>query len=228
MNVLSTPCDFHFDDAIAGFFEVPTDNARRILPKGIEPLEHCHGQSILAAMAFDFRGGHVGPYREVVLAILVAPLLDHGSRHPHSAMFPFLVGTDSRRAREHGTRHYHLPHYPRNVEVRFQRDSTGATAEVSEQDPILRLRVAKPAGIDCPRVERHYQVISIDPGGLYVAEVLMSGDNLEHEEEAGAIDLHAHEFTTLVDLESVSRWPFREQWMTGGTETFWPVRRVAR
>jgi len=218
------PCDFHFEDAIAGFFEFPTENARRILPVGIEPLERCHGQAVLAALAFDFRGGHVGPYREVVLAVLVAPYLRHGSPIPHSAMYPFKIGTSTLRAREHGSAHYYLPHHERDIKVSFDHGPALMMAAGSDQTPIIELSVTRSDGASSSLVERHYQVVSTSESGTYVSDVVMSGENSEHEEETGAIVLHPHTFTDPLDLDGISPWPFREQWMTQGTERFWPVK----
>ena len=66
---------YGYRDAINGFFEFPTDNARRILPKGIEPIEPHHGTSVLAVTVFDFHESEVGEYGEVVYAVLVPPLV---------------------------------------------------------------------------------------------------------------------------------------------------------
>jgi hypothetical protein len=45
---------YGFRDAISGFFEFPTENARRILPPHLEPAELHHGSSIFSMTAFDF------------------------------------------------------------------------------------------------------------------------------------------------------------------------------
>lgn len=229
MSAVIGPCDFHFRDVVCGFFELSTENARRIVPARVEPVERCHGRAVLALLAFDFHGGCVGPYTEVVLAILVAPVLQTGQPIPHSAMYPFRLGTSTPQAREHGSEHYHLPHHERNVDVRFERRPDDTTASASDGEPILELTVAKGAGwIPSTAVRRHYQVLSTHECGTYVSRVVMSGELVEHEEEAGGIVLHPHEFTDVLDLDEVSRWPFREQWMRAGTETFHPVRQVDR
>jgi len=53
---------YGFRDAISGFFEFPTENARRVLPRGFEPVEVHHGTSILAVTVFDFNESEVGEY----------------------------------------------------------------------------------------------------------------------------------------------------------------------
>ena len=78
---------YGYRDAISGFFEFPTENARRVLPKGFEPVEVHHGTSILAVTVFDFHESEVGEYGEVVYAVIVPPLV-RDTRLPKSAFFP--------------------------------------------------------------------------------------------------------------------------------------------
>lgn len=222
--MVTEPCDFHFDQVVAGFFELPTSNARRILPLGLEPLERCHGRSVLAVLAFDFVGGAVGPFREVVFAVLVPPFIEPGAPVPHSAMYPFLVGTSTKAAREHGRRHYLLPHHPRNVEVSFESRRDGVWATVSEQSRVLRIGVSTPEWVPTAVMRRQYQVLSVAEGRLHVAQVSIAGRHAEHEEESGELILQPHDFTELLDLDGVGRRPFREQRVTEGTERYWPVR----
>jgi hypothetical protein len=87
---------YGYRDAISGFFEFPTDNARRLLPKGLEPFELHHGTSIFAVTAFDFVDSQVGAYGEVVYAVVVPPLVRSG-RMPNSAMYPWQVATTTDR-----------------------------------------------------------------------------------------------------------------------------------
>ena len=54
---------YGYRDAISGFFEFPTENARRILPAHLEPVELHHGTSIFAMTVFDFTESMVGPVR---------------------------------------------------------------------------------------------------------------------------------------------------------------------
>ena len=44
---------YGYRNAISGFFEFPTDNARRILPAGLEPVELHHGTSIFSMTVFE-------------------------------------------------------------------------------------------------------------------------------------------------------------------------------
>lgn len=220
------PCDFHFRDVVCGFFEIPTDRARRIVPAGIQPIERYHEQSILAVLAFDFHGGHVGPYREVVLAIVVAPVVDPSRPTPHSAMYPFLVGTSTPQAREHGSKHYHLVHHDRDLDVVLKRRPDGIAVVASDAQSILELTITKSGTAPSMPMQRLYQVLTTDGSGLYVSDVVMVGELMEHEEETGGIAIHPHDFTRVLDRTDVSLWAFREQWMSHGTETYHPPRPI--
>ena len=89
---------YGYRDAISGFFEFPTENARRVLPRGFEPVEVHHGTSILAVTVFDFDESEVGEYGEVVYAVIVPPLV-RDTRLPKSAFFPWQVATTTKAAR---------------------------------------------------------------------------------------------------------------------------------
>src|SRR5439155_15901581 len=108
-------------DAVNGFFEFPTESARRLLPSSLQPVEPHHGSSIVAVTAFEFEQSPVGAYAEVVLSIVVAPWIAPGESMPRAAMYPILVGTTTRASREHGIEIWHLPHHPRDLEVAFDR-----------------------------------------------------------------------------------------------------------
>src|SRR5205823_5808353 len=73
---------YGYRDAMSGFFEFPTENARRILPPNLEPVEVHHGTSVFALTAFDFTKSEVGAYGEVVMAVAVAPLVKPGQPFP--------------------------------------------------------------------------------------------------------------------------------------------------
>jgi hypothetical protein len=74
---------YRYRFAIGGFCEFPTENARRILPKHLEPVELHHGTSILSVTAFEFTETEVGAYGEIVMAVMVPPLLPVPGRHHH-------------------------------------------------------------------------------------------------------------------------------------------------
>ena len=110
---------YGYRNAISGFFEFPTENARRILPRHLEPVELHHGTSIFSMTAFDFNESMVGEYGEVVMSVIVSPLVKPGERLPKSAFYPYLVATTTKAAREHAIERWHLPHWMADVEIEF-------------------------------------------------------------------------------------------------------------
>ncbi len=86
---------YGYRNAINGFFEFPSENARRILPRGIEPVEVHHGSSVLAITVFDFHESEVGEYGEVVYAVLVPPFVREDGRLAKGAFFPWQVTTST-------------------------------------------------------------------------------------------------------------------------------------
>ena len=112
-----TPRVYLYRDAVNGFFEFPTEAARAILPRALQPVEPHHGQSILAVTGFEFHESPVGEYREVTLSVLTSPRLNHGDPMPRAALYPFMVGTTTRASRLHGMNEWHLPHHPLDLDV---------------------------------------------------------------------------------------------------------------
>src|SRR5438093_11230549 len=106
---------YGYRNAISGFFEFPTDNARRILPAGLEPVELHHGTSIFSMTVFDFTESEVGAYGEAVMSVIVAPLVKPGERLPKSAFYPSRLATTTRPARAHAIEPRHLPHLMADV-----------------------------------------------------------------------------------------------------------------
>ena len=211
---------YGYRDAISGFFEFPTDNARRVLPRGFEPFELHHGSSILAVTIFDFDETEVGEYGEVVFAVVVPPLVREG-RLPQSAMFPWQVATTTKAAREHAIERWHLPHWPDDVAVEFVRENGRMTAKVGvEGSPALDMTITEHSW---KPVSHLYQSFQKDDSGTYVANILFEGAKSEHEEEAGGIVLHDNPFNRDLVLSEVYDTPFRELWMRKGCQLFDPL-----
>ena len=54
---------YYFNHGLSCLFEMPTSDARRLLPSHLEPLEVQHERSILSVTAFDFYEGDGGEYQ---------------------------------------------------------------------------------------------------------------------------------------------------------------------
>jgi hypothetical protein len=212
---------YGYADAISGFFEFPTENARRILPSHLEPIELHHGTSIFSMVAFEFTESMVGPYGEVVMSVIVSPLVKPGERLPKSAFYPYLVGTTTKAARDHAIERWHLPHWMEDVEMEFLRDGRRITAKVGVGGaPVAELSISDHSWNP---VSHLYQSFMKDDAGAYMANIVMEAEQSEHEEETGRIVLHDHAFNAALDIPEVYDVPFRELWMRQGIQTFDPL-----
>ena len=213
---------YGYRDAISGFFEFPTENARRILPPHLEPVELHHGTSIFSMTAFDFTESLVGPYGEIVMSVIVSPLVKPGERLPKSAFYPYLVATTTRAARDHAIERWHLPHWMEDVQVRFERQGGRVSAQVAsaEGEPLAELTIGE---YSWNPVSHLYQSFMRDEQGAYLANIVMEGSQSEHEEETGRLVLHEHPFNKDLVIPDVYDVPFRELWMRDGLQTFDPL-----
>ncbi len=215
---------YGYSNAIHGFFEFPTDNARRILPREIEPVEVHHGTSILSMTCFDFTESEVGAYGEVVMAVIVAPLVSPEEKHPKSAFFPFLVATTTKAAREHAIERWHLPHWMDDVQMSFTPGEGSLTARVSlAGEPIGDLTVSEHSWAPITHL---YQAFMKDDSGSYMARMTFDGLQSEHENETGILKLYDHPFNAAVEIAEVYERPFRELWNKDGIQTFDPLVKI--
>ena len=212
---------YGYADAISGFFEFPTENARRILPPHLEPVEPHHGTSIFAMTVFDFNQSMVGAYGEVVMAVIVSPLVKPGERLPKSAFYPYQVATTTQAAREHAIERWHLPHWMEDVDVKFVRQGRKVSAHVAAGGaPVAELTIVDHSWAP---VSHLYQSFMKNEAGAYLANILMEGEQSEHEEEQGLLVLHEHAFNKHLAISDVYDVPFRELWMRSGKQTFDPL-----
>ena len=212
---------YGFRNAANGFFEFPTENARLILPPQLEPVEPHHGTSILAMTAFDFSESMVGPYGELVMAVVVSPLVKPGERLPKAAMYPYRVATTTRAAREHAIERWHLPHWMEDVRIDWEPQPGSLTARVSaEGRPVVELTVTDHSWSP---VSQLFQAFMKDDAGRYLANMVFDGPQSEHEDERGKLVLHDHPFNRELQIPDVYDVPFREMWMRDGLQTFDPL-----
>jgi hypothetical protein len=212
---------YGYRNAISGFFEFPTENARRILPKHLEPQELHHGISIFSMTVFDFDESEVGAYGEVVMAVIVAPLLKPGERLPKSAFYPYLVATTTKAARDHAIARWHLPHWMEDIEVAFEPGPRSLAARVGVKGaPVAELSISDHSW---QPVSHLYQCFMKDGSSAYQANIVMHGEQSEHEEETGKLKLHDHPFNESLAISEIYEQPFREMWMRRGHQTFDPL-----
>ncbi len=216
---------YHYKDAIGGFFEFPTENARAILPPDLQPVEPRHGSSVLAVMAFDFHTSPVGAYSELILAVFVAPRVEPGEAWPRAAFFPFRLGTTTRESREHAIERWHLPHYMQDINIRWERGDGHITIHATDRDqPIVDMTITEH---EWSTVDHRYQAFMNDEEGAYTANIYLAGLFSENEEERGGIVIHSQAMTDLLEDWEVNVTPFRELWMKDGVQTFHPLKQLA-
>ncbi len=209
---------YHYSQAVSAFFEIPTSDARRILPPHLQPLEVQHESSILAITAFDFTESMVGPYQEIVLSVIVPPLLSPGRGMAKSAFYPFLVGTSTEASREHAIERWHLPHYMHDLDITLEPSEGRMRVEVCDGGrPVLHFEVTD---YRAGPVDHLYQSFMVNGGKRFKVDIHMRGPHSEHEEEAGSLRLYEHPLTSQLTLDEVATCPFREQWMTDGVQVF--------
>ena len=210
---------YGYDMCVGGYFEMPTSDARALLPNHLEPLEVQHDRSILAITAFRFCDSMVGAYDEVVLAVVVPPMVEPGKPLPKAAFFPFMVGTSTPESREHAIERWHLPHYMKDVDVDFTCEGDEIQVNVTDDgEPVLDLVVTKFNGT--AGAGNNYMCFTVDPEDRYKVNILMEAEHSEHEEEAGSLTLYEHPMNEGLTLDDVSTYPFREEFYGKGQQTF--------
>jgi len=214
---------YHFHNGVNCLFEMPTSDARRILPSHLQPLEVQHERSILSVTAFDFYKGDGGAYDEAVLAILVPPRVRPGERLPKAALYPFVVGTSTEVGRQEGIDRWRLPHLMQDIEVTFKEEGERIDISVAAGgDPILDLSATS---YQFGSSDLLFHTFMSDDEGNFVSHVTMEGEGYsEHEFENGSLTLYEHEMTKGLTLDEVNDYPFREQWMKTGVEKFSPLK----
>ena len=215
---------YRYQNCVAGFFEMPTADARAILPAHLQPMELQHTRSILAVNAFQFTESEVGAYDEIVLAVIVPPMVEPGKPLPKSAFFPFMVGTSTEASRLHAIERWHLPHYMKDVDMTFTEEDGRMEVNVRDgDDPVLDLVVTSH---DFHPSKNLYNSFMMDGDDRYKANIYMEAPHSEHEEEEGSITLYEHEMTAALTIGDVHTWPFREQWYAAGLQTFEPLAAI--
>ena len=209
---------YGYDMCVGGYFEMPTADARKLLPSHLEPLEVQHERSILAITAFHFGESMVGEYDEIVLAVVVPPMVEPGKPLPKAAFFPFMVGTSTPESREHAIERWRLPHYMKDVDISFVEDGNQLTVTVRDEGASVLDMVV--TSHQRSSAANHYMCFTVDPEDRFKVNILMEAIHTEHEEETGSLTLHDHAMTAGLTIDDVNTYPFREEWYGKGLQTF--------
>jgi len=209
---------YAYSMCVGAYFEMPTADARGLIPSHLEPLEVRHDRSILAVTAFHFTESMVGAYHEIVLAVVVPPMVEPGKPLPKAAFFPFMVGTSTEASRKHAIERWHLPHYMKNIDINFEGESGEVLVTARDQGkPILEMTVTD---FDFEAAKNVYSCFTADGAERFKVNIFMEAPHTEHEEERGSLILHEHPMTAGLTLEDVETYPFREEWYRSGMQTF--------
>ncbi len=215
---------YGFRNCVGAFFEMPTADARKILPPHLQPMELQHTRSIFAIMAFEFTESEVGPYEELVLSVIVPPMVEPGRALPKAAFYPFIVGTSTEASRLHAIERWHLPHYMKDLDIGF--DQSDGQMEVKVRDegaPVVDLLVTD---YQYEPVRYLYNSFMVDGDERFKANIYMEAPHSEHEEEAGSLTLYEHPMVEALTIPDIATYPFREQWYQAGRQTFEPLETI--
>ncbi len=216
---------YYFNHGLSCLFEMPTSDARRLVPPHLQPVEVQHERSVLSVTVFDFYEGDGGVFQELVLSVLVPPLVKPGDPLPKAGLFPFVVATSTEAGRREGVDRWKLPHLMRDIDVTLTEADGQISAEASANgEPILELTGTshrfEPA-------ELLFHTFMCDAEGSYKADLTMRGESYsEHEFERGSLVIHPHEMTEGLTRDEIADTPFREQWMKKGVEVFAPLEAI--
>ena len=215
---------YGFKNAVGAFFEMPTSDARRILPAHLQPLEVQHQRSILAVTAFQFTESMVGAYDEIVLSVIVPPMVTPNRPLPKAAFYPFTVGVTTESSRRHAIERWHLPHYMSDLQMEFVQTEEELAIKVQDGEaPVLDLTVTdfhpEPARV-------LFNAFMMNDDERYRVNIFLDGPHGEHEGESGSLMLYQHTMTEPLTLHEISKVPFREQWFHGGVQTFEELERI--
>lgn len=215
---MSVVGSYRFHTGVSAFFEMATADARAVLPAHLEPIEVRHERSVLSVNAFLFDDSVVGPYTELMFAVIVPPAVAAWGQHAKAGLFPFLAATSSAEARRIKAERFHFPYHEQSIDAQFIETEDRLRIRVfGGGAPILDLSVT-PGAWECTT---HLLQGFMMNGSERLRTILqISGDYTVHENERGDMKLFPHPMTHDLLRHEVSPYPFREHWFKNGTEVF--------
>ena len=209
---------YRFHTGVSAFFEMATADARAVLPPHLEPIEVRHERSVMAVNAFLFDDSVVGPYTEIMFAVIVPPLVAAWGQHAKAGLFPFLAATSSAEARRIKAARFHFPYHEQSIDAQFiETEDRLRTRVFGGGAPILDLSVTPGAWETTTHLLQGFMM----NGSERLRTILqISGDYTVHENERGDMKLFPHPITNDLLRQEVSPYPFREHWFKNGTEVF--------
>ena len=214
----------YFTTGVSALFEMSTADAERILPPHLQPIEVRPQRSILNVSAFHFRDSDVGPYAEVMLSVVVPPIIGRWRHHPKAGFYPFIAATSSEESRRRLHERLRMPTHPENIDVHLvERADEVRVKAWCEGAPIFDLTVTQHEWHSTTHLLHSFMM---DGERRLKADVQIHGRYTMHEQERGRIVLFDHPVTSMLTLDEVARYPFREHWLKEGYELFHPLEAV--
>jgi hypothetical protein len=215
---MSVVGSYRFHTGVSAFFEMATADARAVLPPHLEPIEVHHDRSVMAVNAFLFDDSVVGPYTEIMFAVIVPPLVAAWGQHAKAGLFPFLAATSSAEARRIKAERFHFPYHEQSIDAQFiETDDRVRIRVFGGGAPILDLSVTPGSWETTTHLLQGFMM----NGSERLRTILqISGDYTVHENERGDMKLFPHPMTNDLLRHEVSPYPFREHWFKNDTEVF--------
>jgi hypothetical protein len=207
-----------FSTGVSAFFEMATADARGVIPAYLQPIEVRHQRSVLTVTAFLFEDSVVGPYTELMFAVVVPPMVEEWGHHAKAGFFPFLVATSSAEARRLRAERYHFPYVDQDIAAQFIETPERLRVRAwGGGQPIVDFSVTQGAWESTSHLLQSFAGCG---KARYRANVQITGEYTVHENERGSMILYPHELTRAILPSEVAPYPFREHWLKNGTEVF--------
>jgi hypothetical protein len=207
-----------FSTGVSAFFEMATADARGVIPAYLQPIEVRHQRSVLTVTAFLFEDSVVGPYTELMFAVVVPPMVEDWGHHAKAGFFPFLVATSSAEARRLRAERYHFPYVDQDIDAQFIETPERLRVRAwGGGQPIVDFSVTQGAWESTSHLLQSFAGCGT---ARYRANVQITGEYTVHENERGSMILYPHELTRATLPSEVAPYPFREHWLKNGTEVF--------
>jgi hypothetical protein len=203
--VLQRPIRWTFDFDLFFLFEIDVTGITLPMPKGVYPLEHRPGVSLVGvSLELGLAGaldGTVGAFTEINWCVIVEPDLSRRMPIPRYSVVTGKVGSDNEAFLKHAAEVDRLPIFrPKNLRYSVDRDACSAYAE-DDDGPILRLFNTSPDPIFVPRV--HWVQLRSREGGEWFQALSWTGEACEHGHNHLGGELFPHPFFEGVDTRGL-------------------------
>ena len=209
---------FRYSRGLAGIFELPVATAHRLVPAPLEPIEVHHGTSALLVSANEYAESPFGPFAELIVSVLVAPLIRPGDLVPHAAFYPFSMATTTPAPRAEVVPGLRFPYWADDVSMSFQDDGDRHSVAVAIGGATLLEMSAHE--VEWEELTQRYQLFAVEAGARGCRATLTTqGQQSDSEDGQGDLKLCAHAFYRGLDVTDVDPLPMRETCLKNGART---------